>query len=878
MNEQKDWRIALRDWLTQNPKTMPENLRQLRQEFVRRFPKERLGKLTLKQYALGHDDSKDSFCYWLERKTEQLGSIRGGNVSKFWVWWDAANKDWKWIDRLAAPSAEKALSAVLERLVKLVQQAEQGDLQKLDDSELPPSLRAKPSYLYFPDQYLPISNQDHLTHFLGAFGLKADGGLYAHNRQLLTFLRAQPEFAGFDTLQLMWFLYGCFPPHDYAGTALEEAEKTGARVWKIAPGGQAYLWGHFREHGYIGIGWLREQNLRDFEDREALKRALKKEGSGVGGAASIEYFVREIRPGDIIVANKGLDEVVGIGVVTGEYEHNPDLAAQTEMEYPHLRKVEWRVAKPIDSPVRFTQPTVTKLPDSDLDRIKAAYRKAYPNDQDLLDTIGALKSSLKTKTALFAPRLDINRSLNWIYYGPPGTGKTWSALHEVRQLLLSKNDWNAEVAQYAEALAQGNTAELKRFAAPLEGAGEEKEIRYWWVTASPANWTWEELFRKKAEVFRRRRIQRNYEEIAEGDLVFGYTSWPKKELTAIARVKQLVREGEAQTFELEPVQRIDSPVGWAELKDNPILKQAEPIRQRAQGTLFKLEETEAAELERLLRAKGNDLKFSAKASPRYLEFVTFHQSYSYEDFVEGLRPKIESDSEGEVRYEIKKGVFKRLCRRAQQDDKHTYALVIDEINRGNISKVFGELITLIEPDKRLGASNEIKVTLPYSGEEFGVPPNLLIVGTMNTADRSIALLDVALRRRFTFVELMPQPELLSQVAGVPLGKLLTALNLNLEAHLDRDHQIGHSYFMGLKSIEDIRFAWEHKIVPLLQEYFYGDGEKLFALLGSDFIERTDFRLGDGGNAEERAVFRLRNLAPDKLAEALKLLAGVEVPL
>jgi 5-methylcytosine-specific restriction protein B len=538
------------------------------------------------------------------------------------------------------------------------------------------------------------------------------------------------------------------------------------------------------------------------------------------------------------------------------------------MEYPHLRKVEWRVTKPIASPVRFAQPAVTKLSDADFEQIIAAYRKAYPNDRDLIQAI----ESLGSVPTLPASRLDIDRSPNWIYYGPPGTGKTWSALHEVRQLLLEKNVGRAEAGRYVDALKENDKTELKRLAALLEGTGEQKEIRYWWVTASPARWTWEELFRKKAEIFSRGRIQRNYEEIAEGDLVFGYTAWPKKELTAIARVKQLVSEREARSFELEPVQRIDSPVSWAELKDNPTLKQAEPIRHRAQGTLFKLEETEAAELERLLRAKGNDLKFSVKASPRYLEFVTFHQSYSYEDFVEGLRPV--SDADGNVHYEVKDGVFKRLCRRARQDSTHTYGLVIDEINRGNISKVLGELLTLIEPDKRLGTTNEFQVTLPYSGEEFGVPPNLLIVGTMNTADRSIALLDVALRRRFTFMELMPQPELLKEVAGVPLDKLLTALNQKLEAQLDRDHQIGHSYFMGLQSLEDLRFAWEHKIVPLLQEYFYGDGEKLQFVLGKELVERGDIALGEGNQAEDRTVFRLRAPATgNDFAESLRRLAG-----
>lgn len=163
---------------------------------------------------------------------------------------------------------------------------------------------------------------------------------------------------------------------------------------------------------------------------------------------------------------------------------------------------------------------------------------------------------------------------------------------------------------------------------------------------------------------------------------------------------------------------------------------------------------------------------------------------------------------------------------------------------------------------RLGAANEIKVTLPYSGEEFGVPANLLIIGTMNTADRSIALLDVALRRRFTFVELMPQPELLREVADVPLDKLLTALNRKLEAYLDRDHQIGHSYLMNLETVADLRFAWEHKVMPLLQEYFYGDGEKLEAILGKKFVQTETIKVGNGDGADDRTVYRLRSITED----------------
>jgi 5-methylcytosine-specific restriction protein B len=141
---------------------------------------------------------------------------------------------------------------------------------------------------------------------------------------------------------------------------------------------------------------------------------------------------------------------------------------------------------------------------------------------------------------------------------------------------------------------------------------------------------------------------------------------------------------------------------------------------------------------------------------------------------------------------------------------------------------------------------------------------------MNTADRSIALLDVALRRRFTFVELMPQSNLLGEVAGVPLGTLLTALNQKLEAHLDRDHQIGHSYFMGLKDLEDLQFAWEHKVVPLLQEYFYGDGEKLQLVLGKEFVQSEKVKLGDDG--DERIIYPVQRLACESFVSALKKLA------
>lgn len=262
----------------------------------------------------------------------------------------------------------------------------------------------------------------------------------------------------------------------------------------------------------------------------------------------------------------------------------------------------------------------------------------------------------------------------------------------------------------------------------------------------------------------------------------------------------------------------------------------------------------------------------------FSEFVTFHQSFAYEEFVEGLKPFTSDAEEGYLGYEVRPGVFRQICARAEASweahgkDAPKYLLVIDEINRANIAKVFGELITLIEDDKRLGTENALQVRLPYSSHLFGVPPNLYIIGTMNTADRSIALLDLALRRRFSFVELMPDPSLLSTVTGVDLSKVLTTLNKRVALLLDRDHQIGHSYFLGLNDGNDLHFAWYNRVVPLLQEYFYNDGERLYALLGDGFLRKVEV----GGMSSELSElidtdsprYELKSLSTEELVSAL----------
>lgn len=316
---------------------------------------------------------------------------------------------------------------------------------------------------------------------------------------------------------------------------------------------------------------------------------------------------------------------------------------------------------------------------------------------------------------------------------------------------------------------------------------------------------------------------------------------------------------------------------------------------------------------------------------KQIVFTTFHQSLSYEDFIEGIKPET---SDGNVTYEVKDGIFKSLCQNAnpkntvsfenayeklqqklaeneiielktptdksfsialnkngnlslmtgskrekqgvltkekllQQlngkevfigwegyfkgvinhlkaefnfnpkttENTKNYVLIIDEINRGNVSAIFGELITLLEEDKRKSNKEQTEVTLPYSNDKFSVPNNVYIIGTMNTADRSVEALDTALRRRFSFTEMQPNPEILldSEYQDVNLKQLLETINQRIEVLIDKDHQIGHSYFIGLQNLDDLKQTFKDKIIPLLEEYFYGDFGKIGLVLGGNFI-------------------------------------------
>lgn len=219
-------------------------------------------------------------------------------------------------------------------------------------------------------------------------------------------------------------------------------------------------------------------------------------------------------------------------------------------------------------------------------------------------------------------------------------------------------------------------------------------------------------------------------------------------------------------------------------------------------------------------------KYNNMVNNGFVEFTTFHQSLDYEDFVEGLKPIVK---DGHVTYNVEPGIFRKICNKASNDSDNYYFLIIDEINSGNVSKIFGELITLLEPDKRKGSVNAISAILPYSKESFSIPDNLYIIGTMNTTDRSVGTIDYALRRRFAFLTVKANESIVSRQNG-DVGKKAVDYFRKVYEHLKKypsgdidldDLMIGHSYFIA-DSIPQLELKWKYEVIPLLDEY-YKDG-------------------------------------------------------
>ena len=277
------------------------------------------------------------------------------------------------------------------------------------------------------------------------------------------------------------------------------------------------------------------------------------------------------------------------------------------------------------------------------------------------------------------------------------------------------------------------------------------------------------------------------------------------------------------------------------------------------------------------------LAIHSQFQPNYLQpklerfsFVSFHQAYGYEEFVEGIRPHIADN--GQMSYRVESGAFLRLCQQAKHDPSHRYAMLIDEINRANVARVFGELMSLIEPTKRAGQTDSLSVNLAYSRQPFSVPSNVDIYATMNSQDHSLSPLDMAFRRRFEFIECRPQPQLLGKVMAngieIDLAKLLTALNERISQNLAKDSQLGHSFLWGIDSLQALSAAFSQSIIPQVAQACQQHGQILQAIFGQTFIRLIDNKKATGFMAQQ-AGFDIHTPALDDPNSYLAIYQSVQ---
>lgn len=464
---------------------------------------------------------------------------------------------------------------------------------------------------------------------------------------------------------------------------------------------------------------------------------------------------------------------------------------------------------------------------------------------------------------------DPSHPLNLILYGPPGTGKTYYTLFHAISIIKGVKIEDLE--------AEAKSQDKKRMSNPKEPSGYEliKE-----------KYGYEDLVKSGQIEFTTFHQSMSYEDFIEGikpipesgDIVAKHNNNPKSKSTLFGDGTTTIAKLSRMIYDVKPglFKQICDKASKSGAFTHPIVLESvidyfcfdyekfSSLTEVSRGA--KIFSISAINVTKEGRYKSIELKAGTERQSIQLDVIR----RDYTDYKTGkiksakdIKPSRSSKSAVFGNAELCYGLLQKI--KEFEDSKYTeyskgsidtsetknkdnYVLIIDEINRGNVAQIFGELITLIEPSKRLGNAEKMQAILPYSsalkGEPvyFGVPNNLYIIGTMNTADRSVEALDTALRRRFSFEEMMPKPELLEykEICGVKLSDLLETVNARIVALKDREHQIGHSYFMECKTEKDLKIVFKDKIIPLLQEYFYGDYKKIYYVLGGSKKDREGF--------------------------------------
>lgn len=843
-----------------------------RAQFLALFPKDGWPSMTLDRYALGQADHPDNFCRWMEFVTTELGSMRGGNAKKHLIYFQAAAGDW-WFDRKLYGSVEEAWEAVHKGFMDAISVAEADDwhaIQSISALRSGPALLNKTLSVYFPEELLPVNSQAHLRHFLRELGEpKADDqtlGTTGLNRLLLEGLRSCAELQGWTTKQMERLLYSSeldpftaqlptSPIPDVAAfiaKTLEEAGDDRLELRREAEDQARKLLDQF-------AGKMTEEQVRSlFKLFNADKGSNTRFSPGFGGQTA-NGLVANLDAFNSWTAQiwTGADDPAAVAAV-GELLSDRKALPSAGTSYPtmlmYLRSPETSAiwGRITDRGLRrLTSYAPTKNPGNGGPEDYAKFCEAaaglmrdYDIPPELLDFLLAAAGRSDE------PRPDGAASAGvWLFQANPSIYDIDHALSELAEL-----PW--VVRQSTKEVHKGDRVYLWRSGAEagvIATATVQTD-----PSVSPGDETDPYVLKPETLSKSEPRVTLRIDSVLP-------TVIRRSDLLEHAVLKDLgvIKFANATNFKITPEQdhalqalvsgfripplsaelenRVHLPRSWLQEALDLLAEKGQVVFYGPPGTGKTFVALALAEE---ITREGGDFRI-----------VQFHPSYSYEDFVGGFRPVEDNGAHG-VRYQRTNGPLREMAAAAAGDPGHPYVLIVDEINRGNIPKIFGELLFLLEYRQKA-------VRLPYWPEEqFSLPRNLFLIGTMNTADRSIALVDAALRRRFYFVPFIPTDAPVSSVLANWLEKhghddeaarLLDLLN---EEIANDEVAIGPSYFMtDPENGPDLERIWKRAIMPLLEEYYYGTKwdsarfslAKLKTRLGGEAIEQP---VGEGAEQPE----------------------------
>lgn len=866
---------------------MNENLYQLKESFLNEWPLRRIQNMTLEEYT---NLNKTSFCYWIEAITTHVGSIWGGSAYKFGIFKRRnlestttkdnliTDGDYAWAKKYGA-TKEIAFQKVKTNIIAIIENTQNDTIENIDKIDLGDAYKWKIAFLYGDFNIINIFKEESLLEAAQSIGYTQDSNNFSVlNRFILSKKTDEQDY--FDYTSELW-----------KKTKLANSKQ----YWLYAPGENANKWEEFYNDGIMGLGWDELGDLEQYNSRNEIKNALVTayggEGDKKNDVSANDDFINKLNIGDIIIVKKGRSELLGFGEVISEYYFDDN-----EIDYKSRRNVDWKLKgnwKVNHSLVLKTLTDITKYKSEDPNYSKYFemllalmegkvrhnnYEKAFkewlkiriPNDSgtkgSYIKAIELLNkkiefniyesndiSKLETlyydllkvqkiknnkyrdeNTPSYGERgfysssvnayIDFHKQLNYnsmnsstyksplnqILYGPPGTGKTYNSINKAIEIINPSFDLSQDreiVKDEFDRLVKLGQIVFTTFHQSMSYEDFIEGIKP--KVEEDVNENRQVVYEIEDGIFKRLVENAKKVKTASKEIVENYSfddAW-----------NDLISEAENNLENTTPlflsIQTPNLGLNVVEISERGNLKLKPIYSEEAK------EYTVSYSRAKKLQEAFPNLSLVKNIDKEFRGVIGGSNSTAYWSILNFINQKINQNQ--------------KVLQQENIIPALPHVLIIDEINRGNVSQIFGELITLIEDSKRLGGIEALEVTLSYSKEKFGVPSNLYIIGTMNTADRSVEALDTALRRRFSFVEMMPDEKVIADKKFTDFDRttIMNVINQRIEVLLDRNYTLGHSYFIK----QDFKNSFQNEIIPLLQEYFYNDYGKIGLVLGKGFV-------------------------------------------